>query len=781
MVSTLLACALSGMSAMAQSNPDVIVGDLHDIAYYGSVGGVHAFAVGTISCNVGTDHLKWIRNTNEHPVIGQNMYRFKDGRFEQIGISWLKHGFTALAGNVCSQCPPGSPSGALLGVGCSDPYSASLNGGQTSAGPRWQVNAASGEYVYPPANPSWSGSIARRLQVKDDDIKPALNAGAVYFVEGQYITRDDALAGNGWNNASYRRINLTYNSTTSVTVGMTSTTQRTKPAIYAWKELDPSVQIVRVDIPNDGVYNEAGNYRKAPGTVFVACRVTDNNDGTWTYDYAIQNVTSDRSIGGLRFNLAGGVVPSEMSFKGCAYHSGDGVPTDLSSPNTTARNYASTDWAISTSGGSIRWATESYAQNVNANAIRWGTMYNFRFKANAAPDTSGSGTIELFKPADPNSGGSPDTVQVNIVAPGAYVPRNIRVQVNPTTIADLIPPQQAVVVEADISPGDEAVQPGSAQLFYRYSNAPGTLFTGIPMTSTTGTTYAATIPGTGCGNVISFYVRAAGVSSGTATWPAAGEAGPLTRPIGTVSTAGQDDMETDRGWSAADPTDTAAATGRWVRGVPIGTSYNPGTGSVPIQPSSDHTPGAGTNCWFTGQGVGGGPAGAADVDGGKTTLTSPTIDLSRFLTARVQYWRWYFSGTLPSRNDPFVAQVSNDNGASWTTLETVQAAAGNGGWEFVDLPFPLATTAQVKIRFIAQDLGSDDTVEAAVDDLAFSTTGCSNACRVDWNADGRVTLQDWFTFLTAYLSNNGDYNNDGTNGVQDIFDFLVAYFSGGCP
>ena len=29
---------------------------------------------------------------------------------------------------------------------------------------------------------------------------------------------------------------------------------------------------------------------------------------------------------------------------------------------------------------SITWNTETFAQNQNANAIRWGTMYNFRFR-----------------------------------------------------------------------------------------------------------------------------------------------------------------------------------------------------------------------------------------------------------------------------------------------------------------------------------------------------------------------------------------------------------------
>ena len=66
-------------------------------------------------------------------MIPMNMYRLKvvDGaqRFEQIGQSWMKHGFTALQFDACDfGCTP-HPNGTRLGVGCSDPYSVGLNAG----------------------------------------------------------------------------------------------------------------------------------------------------------------------------------------------------------------------------------------------------------------------------------------------------------------------------------------------------------------------------------------------------------------------------------------------------------------------------------------------------------------------------------------------------------------------------------------------------------------------------------------------------------------------------
>ena len=166
-------CLVLSSSAVAQATgPDVIVGDLYDLASHGVSGTTHAYSVGTISCNVGTVNLSWVASTNQHPVIGCSLYRVKDGRMEQIGISWLKHGFTALTGSVCNTCNnPGT--GSLLGVGCSDPYSAGLNGNAGNLGPRFQVNPFTGFFNYPYAyGPSGPTTINGRINVAAADVDP---------------------------------------------------------------------------------------------------------------------------------------------------------------------------------------------------------------------------------------------------------------------------------------------------------------------------------------------------------------------------------------------------------------------------------------------------------------------------------------------------------------------------------------------------------------------------------------------------------------------------------
>ncbi len=182
---------------------------------------------------------------------------------------------------------------------------------------------------------------------------------------------------------------------------------------------------------------------------------------------------------------------------------------------------------------------------------------------------------------------------------------------------------------------------------------------------------------------------------------------------GEAVTVFADDFESDQGWTAGLPAD-GAVTGMWERGDPNATYWGP----EQVQPENDHTPGAGTRCFFTEQSDPGANQGAYDVDGGRTTLLSPTVDLSGLDSALLTYYRWYASDTGSGPNDDdFVADVSNDGGATWENLETL--AYSDRAWirrEFY-LENYITLTSEVKFRFIAQDSAPGSIVEAAVDDF----------------------------------------------------------------
>src|SRR5262249_52571991 len=71
-----------------------------------------------------------------------------------------------------------------------------------------------------------------------------------------------------------------------------------------------------------------------------------------------------------------------------------------------------TPWNVTQDTSSITWSTETFATNQNANAIRFATLYNFRFDADQPPETA-SATVAFFKT------GSPMTVEIQAPAAGA--------------------------------------------------------------------------------------------------------------------------------------------------------------------------------------------------------------------------------------------------------------------------------------------------------------------------------------------------------------------------
>ncbi|CAG0999275.1 hypothetical protein PHYC_02767 [Phycisphaerales bacterium] len=384
-----LLSALVGFAGIAAAQPDVIVGDLTGIAGYGSSGGIFAYSVGTTSCNAGDVPLNWIANTNQHPVIGQRLYRWRVvngvGQFDQVGASHLKHGFTALQGTVCYSDCQAHPDGSRLGVHCSDPYGSFLNGDQFGLGPRDEVNAYTGAYPYPFTSRSPStGTIARRLQVLAADLDPAQGnpaATTIYLCEGQYIAPDDAAAGNGANNASYRRVTRssgTGNWAFVNTIGFT--TQRGQAAIFGWQTIETGVTIHRYVVPGEAALG---------GVIDVAYKVTPYSDGSgWHYEYMVHNQNSDISLNSFIVNFPGGgqtgcIDIENVGFRDVAYHSGE--------------PYDGTDWANTKTATAYQWIGPTYSEaSPNGNALRWGTSFSFRFDSTRYPVT-GTATIGLFK------------------------------------------------------------------------------------------------------------------------------------------------------------------------------------------------------------------------------------------------------------------------------------------------------------------------------------------------------------------------------------------------
>ena len=122
--------------------------------------------------------------------------------------------------------------------------------------------------------------------------------------------------------------------------------------------------------------------------IVVASRATPAGPGTWRYEYALQNIGSHRAAQSFKVPIPLGATVTHPGFHDVDYHSGE--PFD------------GTDWAVTVTADSVTWSTATYAANPNANALRWGTLYNFRFEADVPPGKAPA-TVGLFRPGSPGS------------------------------------------------------------------------------------------------------------------------------------------------------------------------------------------------------------------------------------------------------------------------------------------------------------------------------------------------------------------------------------------
>ncbi|MCP4704779.1 MAG: Zn-dependent exopeptidase M28, partial [candidate division Zixibacteria bacterium] len=246
---------------------------------------------------------------------------------------------------------------------------------------------------------------------------------------------------------------------------------------------------------------------------------------------------------------------------------------------------------------------------------------------------------------------------------------------------------------------------GSASLNYSLN---GSAFSLIALSEIESDLYEVTLPARSCGSQIDIYFSVNETTAGTFYGFDEGAAFSLG-VANTKTFAFFDDFETDQGWSVTgDATD-----GAWERGIPVG-------GGSRGDPPNDYD-GSGY-CFLTDN-----VAGNSDVDGGLTSLFSPTIDAS-VGTIKIDYARWYSNDAGDNPNaDEMRVFFSNNDGGNWTAVEIVgPTAQASGGWykQSVWLDDILAPSDQVKLRFNVSDLGSASVVEAAVDAIMVTSFSC---------------------------------------------------------
>ncbi len=355
------------------------------------------------------------------------------------------------------------------------------------------------------------------------------------------------------------------------------------------------------------------------------------------------------------------------------------------------------------------------------------------------------------------------TVIASDLERGLFITRVSLLKLTPASVPAQITAGQPTPVSVTVNQRDAQVNPSTVTLHVRVN---GGAYSGIPMSAQGGGVYSASIPSQSCLSRVDYYFSAqtTDVPARTFTWPLVGPAEAPRAVAKTGDTAlFSDNFQSDQGWTVSN---TAVTAGAWARAVPSATG---GHGAA-----IGDADGSGM-AYVTGNGNN------EDLDGGPTRLLSPAFDLASAPEAVITYSRWVLS--IQGTTDPLVVEVSNNNGSTWTQVESL--GPSSGGWQkksFRVADF-VAPTALVRLRFSISDTGTPASqTEAGVDAVSVTSPECGSPCYPDCNNSGTLTIADFSCFQTAFAASDpyADCNASGGLTIADFACFQAA-FAQGCP
>ncbi|MEM1452137.1 MAG: S8 family serine peptidase [Planctomycetota bacterium] len=171
-----------------------------------------------------------------------------------------------------------------------------------------------------------------------------------------------------------------------------------------------------------------------------------------------------------------------------------------------------------------------------------------------------------------------------------------------------------------------------------------------------------------------------------------------------VNTIVVDNAESGAGWSVVNE---SLSTGAWTvpPEVPVG-------GGLRGDPANDFD-GSG-RCFLTEN-----APGNTDVDGGPTRLISRVFDLSVTADPYISFAAWFTT----SGTDVMEVDISDDDGATWTTLDVL---GNTTEWEVLTYRVVefIQPSALTRLRFSVEDTGSPSVTEAGIDFLRVLAVDC---------------------------------------------------------
>jgi hypothetical protein len=334
--------------------------------------------------NIGPSDVEWYRPIypdggfdpaliGPHPFLVMSFYRIADGIMHQIGRADVKHAFFAV-NSGCSCC-----GAQILFAGCSDLYQAVTNQNRVNLAPRHEVTASTGTWQslgshfdgdpvdderdhFGEGAQNHPDDFEHRLTVTDEDL---LTPDARYFIEAWYITPGDV---DIFNSMGRREVLPQLAGAWTFPFADAGVTQGT--TLDAW--IDPAA-------PPPGA--AATMLDTGEGHVELAAATAALPGGVHRYDYGLMNFDFDRRLHSFSVPLPAGAELASIGF-----HDGDQDPGN--------------DWQAVVSASEITWSTPTGDPGLGA--LDWGTLYSFRFDANAAPvSPDPTATMDVLEAGSP--------------------------------------------------------------------------------------------------------------------------------------------------------------------------------------------------------------------------------------------------------------------------------------------------------------------------------------------------------------------------------------------
>ncbi len=317
-----------------------------------------------------------------------------------------------------------------------------------------------------------------------------------------------------------------------------------------------------------------------------------------------------------------------------------------------------------------------------------------------------------------------------------------------------------------------------------FASVDGGAFLPHPVSELGGDLYGVTLDGNSASSSIRYYFSASSTGGGTWSDPSTGPAANYSVVVADTLIEQIETFESGApGWAVANG--VSLTFGGWELVDPNGTA---------AAPESDAGVGGDVLCWVTGNGLVGGATGNSDLDGGPTTLTSPTINLAG-ADALISADIWFYNDE-PNQTeiDQFVVEVSS-NGTTWVPAMVLPGGVGTTAWihygfQVSNFVTPSATT---RVRFIAADTPNNSIYEGGVDNFTVTLLSCGGGgpsfVRGDVNGDGSNDISDAVALLANLFGatfiigcdDSADANDDGTLNIADAVRVLGALFGGGPP